>query len=229
MRLPQSSQRPNEAQPEPDADLSKVWQHVLRHNGCFALAVKTKHRFLQALTDWRSFRAQLVALEQTNSALTAELSTAPEASSVWVHELSLPEKGCLLLGRMESMGQFTNAVILLCQHGMWCCAVAEQAVSPLSTSLMLQLVKQTCLQMSIFSTDSLGSSGFIINMPLPQKLLDLSTEVALAGMFALSIFPVPNIRCALCYMKADGVRRRVTRQGSLLWRSLQQRYGQCGA
>lgn len=120
VRLPQSSQHFNEAQPEPDADLSK------------------------ALTDWRSFRAQLVALEQTNSALTAELSTVPDASSFWVHELSLPEKGCLLLGRMECMGQFTNAVILLCQH------------------------------------DSLGSSGFIINMPLPQKLLDLSTEVALA-------------------------------------------------
>lgn len=136
MRLPQSSQHPNEAQPEPDADLNKVCQKVLRDNGRFALAVKTKHRSLQALTDWRSFRAQLVALEQTNSALTAELSTASEASSVWVHELSLPEKGCLLLGRMECMGQFTNAVILLCQHGMWCCVVAEQAVqyTPLDNS-----------------------------------------------------------------------------------------------
>ncbi|KAA6426697.1 MAG: hypothetical protein FRX49_03807 [Trebouxia sp. A1-2] len=119
-RLPRSQCKSNEAQPDPDANLS------------------------EALTDWRSFRAHLVALEQTNSALKAELAGKSVDSPVWAHELTLPEKGCLLLAREEGMGQFTNAAVLLCQH------------------------------------DSLGSSGFIINMPLPRHLQDLSTKVALA-------------------------------------------------
>lgn len=97
-----------------------------------------------ALNDWRTFRAHLVALEKANSALTAELSSNTVPQPVWVHELTLPEKGCLLLGRLRGMGQFTHAVVLLCEH------------------------------------DSLGSSGFIINMSLPQQLLDLSTELEVA-------------------------------------------------
>ena len=33
----------------------------------------------------------------------------------------------------------------------------------------------------MLAADSLGSSGFIINMSLPQQLLDLSTELEVAG------------------------------------------------
>ena len=73
---------------------------------------------LQEPTDWRSFRARLVALEKRNSELTTELESKSAVQDAWVHELSLPEKGCLLLGRLENMEGFTHAVVLLCQHGM---------------------------------------------------------------------------------------------------------------
>ena len=72
---------------------------------------------LQALQDWRSFRANLVALERANSALTAELSKSSTLHSAWVHELTQPEAGCLLLAKLEAMGPFTHAAVLLCQHG----------------------------------------------------------------------------------------------------------------
>ena len=75
---------------------------------------------LQALQDWRSFRAQLVALEKANSALQQELADSqhtPTPDQKWVHELTLPEKGCLLLGRMKNLGVFTKSVVLLCHHG----------------------------------------------------------------------------------------------------------------
>ncbi|KAL3130899.1 hypothetical protein ABBQ38_000226 [Trebouxia sp. C0009 RCD-2024] len=99
----------------------------------------------EALQDWRSFRANLVALERANAALTAELSDTSTLHSAWVHELTQPEAGCLLLAKLESMGPFTHAAVLLCQH------------------------------------DSLGSSGFIINMPLSRRLLDVSTDLQLTG------------------------------------------------
>lgn len=73
--------------------------------------------WLQALQDWRSFRANLVALERANAALTAELSNTSTLHSAWVHELTQPEAGCLLLAKLESMGPFTHAAVLLCQHG----------------------------------------------------------------------------------------------------------------
>lgn len=98
----------------------------------------------EALQDWRSFRAHLVALERVNTELTAELASEPVNQPTWVHELTQPEAGCLLLAKLESMGTFTHAVILLCQH------------------------------------DAMGSSGFIVNMPLPYKMLDVSSELQLA-------------------------------------------------
>lgn len=96
------------------------------------------------LTDWRSFRAHLVALERTSSALTEKLAQKPADHKAWAHELGLPEKGCLLLGRREDMAEFTHTVVLLCQH------------------------------------DSIGSSGFVINMPLPRHIIDASIELELS-------------------------------------------------
>ena len=75
---------------------------------------------MKALQDWRSFRAQLIALEKTNSASQqecADVQPAQSADRSWVHELALPEKGCLLLGRMNGLGVFTKSVVLLCHHG----------------------------------------------------------------------------------------------------------------
>ena len=72
---------------------------------------------MQALQDWRCFRANLVALERANSALTVELANSSKKQPAWVHELTQPEAGCLLLAKLESMGTFTHAAVLLCQHG----------------------------------------------------------------------------------------------------------------
>lgn len=112
----------------------------------------------EALQDWRSFRANLVALERANAALTAELSDTSTLHSAWVHELTQPEAGCLLLAKLESMGPFTHAAVLLCQH------------------------------------DSLGSSGFIINMPLSRRLLDVSTDLQLTGKTTLQWRPLQQQR-----------------------------------
>lgn len=67
-----------------------------------------------------------MALEQTNSALKAELASESVHSPEWAHELTLPEKGCLLLAREKGMGQFTNAAVLLCQHGTQRIVLADQ-------------------------------------------------------------------------------------------------------
>ena len=67
-----------------------------------------------------------MALEHTNSALKAELASESVDSPDWAHELTLPEKGCLLLAREKGMGQFTNAAVLLCQHGTQRIVLADQ-------------------------------------------------------------------------------------------------------
>lgn len=66
-------------------------------------------------TDWREFRAKLVA---------SSLSTNPDATPTreqWAHSVSLPEPGCLLLAHpsMFSTSQvyFFQAVILILAHG----------------------------------------------------------------------------------------------------------------
>lgn len=58
-----------------------------------------------------------MALERANSALTVELSNSSKVRPCWVHELTQPEAGCLLVAKLESMGTFTHTAVLLCQHG----------------------------------------------------------------------------------------------------------------
>ncbi len=137
-----------------------------------------------------------MALEHTNSALKAELAGAPVDSPVWAHELTLPEKGCLLLAREKGVGQFTNAVVLLCQHGTQRIVLADHntKMHPLHTDIS-RSKPHTCV---VFVTDSLGSNGFIINMPLPRHLQDLSTKVALAGM-SLPVAHATALILSACY------------------------------
>ncbi|KAF6264861.1 hypothetical protein COO60DRAFT_1481158 [Scenedesmus sp. NREL 46B-D3] len=87
-------------------------------------------------TDWREFRARLVANSRSASTAAAEpasssSSTAPEGAWAttrssfnqleWAHELSQPEAGCLLLAHpymfREKQTYFYQAVILLLDHG----------------------------------------------------------------------------------------------------------------
>ncbi len=83
-------------------------------------------------TDWREFRARLVASTRSGSVTPAPETAAPseertttEASSSstapatrgWAHSLSKPEKGCLLLAHPmlfhSSQTYFHQAVILI--------------------------------------------------------------------------------------------------------------------
>jgi len=68
----------------------------------------------QLSEDWRAFRAQLVAQERHTPEVLS--TTASSRGGRWVHELSAPEVGCLLVARYEDMGIFSKSVILLLAH-----------------------------------------------------------------------------------------------------------------
>lgn len=66
-------------------------------------------------SDWREFRAQLVALEHVSSAGgAAALLSNPNTR--WAHEIAQPEKGCLLVAKPRDLGQFTSGVVLVTEH-----------------------------------------------------------------------------------------------------------------
>ncbi len=79
-------------------------------------------------SDWRAFRAALVAQEAAGGALrrAAEAdaqqgpgSSAHGATEGWAHPIALPERGCLVLARQPDMGpDFSEAVIFLLDHGV---------------------------------------------------------------------------------------------------------------
>ncbi|KAK9832802.1 hypothetical protein WJX81_002456 [Elliptochloris bilobata] len=71
----------------------------------------------QASSDWRAFRAALVAQEAGVAAAADVREAKRGAAEGWVHPISLPERGCLLLARQPDMGPaFTDAVIFLLEH-----------------------------------------------------------------------------------------------------------------
>ncbi|GAX79744.1 hypothetical protein CEUSTIGMA_g7185.t1 [Chlamydomonas eustigma] len=84
---------------------------------------------LGADTDWRTFRARLVAQERMSSEDTSALTTdiddvnpqgLMEHGSLWAHSIALPERGALLLAHPlmfeQSQQYFHQAVILLLDH-----------------------------------------------------------------------------------------------------------------
>ena len=78
------------------------------------------HPVLQLASDWREFRAQLVALEHVSSAGgAAALLSSPNTR--WAHEIAKPEKGCLLVAKPRDLGQFTSGVVLVTEHGEYQC------------------------------------------------------------------------------------------------------------
>ncbi|XP_020589125.1 uncharacterized protein LOC110030651 [Phalaenopsis equestris] len=74
------------------------------------------------LTDWRDFRASLVALEQVNllgSDSPTHDSTAQPVSSKWAHPLPTPETGCVLVAteKLDGVRNFERTVVLLLRSG----------------------------------------------------------------------------------------------------------------
>lgn len=68
-------------------------------------------------TDWREFRARLVA----SSSTTSSTGPTPTPNEPWAHPLVSPEPGCILLASplffLNSQTYFHRAVILLFLHG----------------------------------------------------------------------------------------------------------------
>lgn len=89
--------------------------------------------------DWRSFRAKLVLTEKAKEIQSMQkessnglgrsqwmdqpryvedkLNFGGQVSS-WSHQISHPERGCLLVARQHNLGMFSYSVVLITEHGM---------------------------------------------------------------------------------------------------------------
>lgn len=109
-------------------------------------------------TDWRSFRARLVAGEQAtgpSASLAPEaadqITTPPTLSDRWAHPLHGPEKGCLLIAteKLDGVHIFERTVIL------------------------------------VLSAGPIGPSGVILNRPSLMSIKETrSTDLDIAGTFS---------------------------------------------
>lgn len=69
--------------------------------------------FLGKNTDWRAFRARLVALEQEGQ-LRVPSMVARQGN--WAHPISAIEPGCILTSRHQNMEFFNHSVVLVAAH-----------------------------------------------------------------------------------------------------------------
>ncbi|MBA0818534.1 hypothetical protein Gohar_022290 [Gossypium harknessii] len=112
-------------------------------------------------SDWRSFRARLVALEKVSKPENSSSSTNPDTvvdhppsvaiNDKWVHTIHEPEKGCLLIAteKLDGVHIFERTVILL------------------------------------LSTGPIGPSGIILNRPSLMSIKEMrSPTLDIAGTFS---------------------------------------------
>lgn len=123
--------------------------------------------------DWRSFRAQLVALErQQLKSISAQPATKEKQSDIdkshWVHQIARAEAGSLLIARHPDIGIFTRTVVLILHHG-------EEPESPV-IGLILNL--PTRLEVQSF----LAEEG--VKMPPGRKVM-MGGPCTPNGLFAL--------------------------------------------
>lgn len=74
------------------------------------------------LSDWRDFRASLVAQEQVNlldSDSSPHDSTTQRINTKWAHPLPMPETGCVLVAteKLDGVRSFERTVVLLLRSG----------------------------------------------------------------------------------------------------------------
>ena len=75
--------------------------------------------------DWRTFRAKLVWSEVGTQDSVAETGTSSDAmkqeNSLWLHQLPIPERGCLMLANPmkfgDSQSYFSKSIIALIEYG----------------------------------------------------------------------------------------------------------------
>ncbi|XP_073000049.1 uncharacterized protein [Typha latifolia] len=86
----------------------------------------SKHKSNHTLSDWRDFRANLVAWEQEQSldsdALikgTASSEQLQRLSTKWAHPIPMPETGCVLVAteKLDGVSSFERTVVLLLRLG----------------------------------------------------------------------------------------------------------------
>jgi len=69
-------------------------------------------------SDWRAFRAALVAQEAELGADAGQRPAPLGAPGGWAHPIARPERGCLLLARHADMGPaFDHSVVFMLDHG----------------------------------------------------------------------------------------------------------------
>lgn len=72
---------------------------------------------LEPSTDWRAFRARLVAAESSETRdQRSDVGLQKVGEVQWAHRLAAPEAGCLLIGRQPGMGIFERSIILMLEH-----------------------------------------------------------------------------------------------------------------
>lgn len=108
--------------------------------------------------DWREYRAGLVAEEHLHAGVEIQQSNR------WSHQISHPEKGCLLVARRPDLGMFSYSVILITEHD------DEIGSSGLVLNMPTPLhIANLGLEMHI--AESLGQCPLYIGGPVTRNLL----------------------------------------------------------
>ncbi|GLC38654.1 hypothetical protein PLESTM_000758300 [Pleodorina starrii] len=107
---------PPKRAPHPEMDDSS-----LQGGGSVSSSIPDTLPYLGSGSDWREFRAKLVAQSKGASGAGGGSSDADVASGKWAHAIPKPERGALLLAHpllfQQSQTYFHRAAILLLDHG----------------------------------------------------------------------------------------------------------------
>ncbi|KAK9842991.1 hypothetical protein WJX74_005403 [Apatococcus lobatus] len=167
--------------------------------------------------DWRSFRAQLVALEQQQlQSISAQpLIKAQQAGDKphWVHQIACPEAGSLLIARHPDIGVFTRTVILILQHGNQPTSAVTGLILNLPTKLEVQkLVAEEgirappghrlrmggpCRPAGLFALHS--SKGLARSLPILDGVYQCDDMQVLAAAMNEGALPPQQVRFFLGY------------------------------
>ncbi|EKX50766.1 hypothetical protein GUITHDRAFT_66602 [Guillardia theta CCMP2712] len=72
--------------------------------------------------DWRTFRAKLVWSEGAVAETETSSDAMKQENSLWLHQLPIPERGCLMLANPmkfgDSQSYFSKSIIVLIEYGV---------------------------------------------------------------------------------------------------------------
>lgn len=118
--------------------------------------------------DWREYRAGMVAKEHRHAGTKEWAGLGREGvqqtSRRWSHQISHPEKGCLLVARRPDLGMFSYSVILITEH--------DDEIG--SSGLVLNMptpLHIANLGLEVHIAESLGQCPLYIGGPVTRNLL----------------------------------------------------------